>query len=85
MPNGKDMDMKYLTFALLLLITGCFGGPIKVNVYGSSGKAYTAPDLCSALIACKNSTEAACYYDNTIIVDATGKATETSICKEIKK
>ncbi len=68
----------------LLPLSACFG-PIKVNVYGASGKAYTAPALCAALIACQNSNETACYYDRTLYRDLDGKTLDESGCKEIKK
>jgi hypothetical protein len=75
--------MKSICIGALLLLTAC-GGPIKVNVYGASGKAYTAPDVCAALIACKNSTETACYYESTIIVNVDGSRMESG-CKAVTK
>ena len=68
-----------LGFAVL---TGC-GAP-KVNVYGASGKAFTAPDLCAALVACQNSSESACYYERELVTNADGSHMESG-CKEVKK
>jgi hypothetical protein len=77
--------MKKILLGCSLLLAGC-GGPSHTNVYGADGKTFTAPDLCSALIACKNNgAEAACYYDSTALVDASGKITESYVCKEVKK
>lgn len=78
------MIKKLLLSAILLLMTGC-GGPYLLSVYGGSGAVFTAPSLCAALIQCKNSKETVCYYDSTVVLDATGKVTEASTCKAISK
>ena len=74
--------MKYLSFLALILLAGC--GAYHVTVVGASGKPFTAPDLCTALVACQNSSETACYYNRVVLQTATGQ-TEESTCKEVKK
>jgi hypothetical protein len=69
--------------APLLLLSGCAYTPPKVTVYGTTGKQYIAPDLCAAIVQCKNAAESACYYDTTIWTSATGDR-ETSACKQAK-
>lgn len=49
-----------LLLAVAALLTGC--GPYKVTVYGHSGAAYIAPDLCAAELACQKANETSCYY-----------------------
>ena len=73
---------KLLLLAGVVFLAGC--APYKVNVYGKTGQAFTAPSLCAALVQCLNSNETACYYDRTLIHDASG-TTDESGCKEIKK
>lgn len=67
---------------LLLLVTGC--ASYKVIVYGPTGKQYTAPDLCGAIVQCQQAKELSCMYNSTVVVTPDGKATETSTCKEAK-
>jgi hypothetical protein len=65
-------------------VTGCFGPPSPQKVFGASGKQFTAPDLCGALVECKNSGEAACYYDYSTYVDPnSGKVVDASGCKKV--
>lgn len=75
--------VKWIALAALLAMTGC--APYKVSVFGKSGAAFTAPNLCQALIACMNSSESACYYDRELIHDLDGKSLDESSCKEVKK
>jgi hypothetical protein len=74
---------KMILLGFSLSLTAC-GGPSRINVYGASGKAYTAPDLCAALIQCQNSTETSCYYDKELVTYSDGSHMESG-CKEIKK
>jgi hypothetical protein len=76
--------MKHLSLIALLVLTGCAYHPVPIVVHGHSGADYTAPDLCAALVKCLNSAETSCFYDQTILVPATGSAEETG-CKEVKK
>jgi hypothetical protein len=72
--------MKVITASLLLLVlTGC--ASYKVIVYGPTGKQYTAPDLCGAIVQCQQANELSCKYNSTVVVTPDGKATETSTCK----
>lgn len=71
-----------LILAGLVMLSGC--APYKASVFGASGKAYTAPEMCGALVSCLNSGETSCYYNKVVISTATG-GTETSGCTEIKK
>ncbi len=76
------MKRALLLFGLCLFVAGC--GPPRVNVYGASGKAYTAPDLCSALVACQNSVESACYYEREVMTAPDGGHAERD-CHEVKR
>ena len=76
--------MKRLLFLGLLGLTACGPSHFTVTVLGASGKPFTAPDLCSALIACKNSTESACYYNRDIQKEADGTIVEAG-CKQVQK
>jgi uncharacterized lipoprotein YajG len=67
----------------LMLLAGCSYKPLPVSVTGQSGKAYTAPDLCTALVACKNAHEPSCYYNVTVSVDVTGNK-ELESCKQVQ-
>lgn len=72
--------MKSVACLALLLLTGCAAyHPQPVNVYGASGKPYTAPDLCAAVTQCLQ-TEAKCYYNTTVMQTTTGQ-TEQTACK----
>jgi hypothetical protein len=78
--------MSKLALAIACIaIAGCAYHPAPQNVYGGSGKAYTAPSLCAALVQCQNASETACYYDVTKVTDATGKVSDEASCKEVKK
>ena len=81
------MKSKLFRIGLLLAIAsfavGC--GPVKVSVYGASGKPYVAPDLCAAQLACRNAGESACYFVQSYAIDATGKVVETYKCEAAKK
>jgi hypothetical protein len=74
--------VKCLALGCLIFLTGC--GKYHVTVYGASGRAFVAPDICAAYLACKNSTETSCYYDKTLYTNAAGE-TQESGCKEVKK
>ena len=73
--------MKWILLCCSLLMTGCFGPPAPQSVWGRSGKVYTAPDVCAALVACKNANESACFYDRNVQTTATGTIEEGG-CKE---
>lgn len=80
------MMNRLLFAALLLTLTGCAYHPQPVSVFGASGKQYTAPALCQALVQCKNASEASCYYEADSETDlSTGKVADTYYCKEVKK
>lgn len=74
-------------FGILIVACGgiCACGPIRYNVTGASGKLYTAPDVCQALIQCKNSGEPSCYVPTSRTIDQDGKSIDETYCKEIKK
>lgn len=74
---------KFFFASCLFLVAGC-GGHYQVSVYGRSGAPFTAPSLCSALVACLNSKETSCFYDRSLMQTATG-STEVEECKEVKK
>lgn len=78
----QEISMKFLLLSAVVVLAGC--APYRYTVTGASGKAYTAPDLCAALIQCKNSTEPACYY---VASKATqdGKTFDETYCKEVAK
>lgn len=76
---------RLLLFVPLLLLAGCFGPPKPYLVTGASGKAYTAPDLCVALVACKNANEDACYYPAVKMTSVDGKTVDESYCKQVGK
>jgi hypothetical protein len=75
------------TMIALVILIGCVGcfKPVPTSVYGASGKAYLAPDLCSALIQCKKSGDLPCSYNTTVMVLADGKTTDETVCKEVTK
>jgi hypothetical protein len=80
-----EMDRRWCivaTFALLA-IAGC-AAP-KTIVYGSSGKQFLAPDLCGAVVACRQANEKECLYNATTVTALDGKSTETYTCKVAKK
>lgn len=74
--------MRILATIALLGLAGCFGKPLPASAYGISGTTYTAPDLCGALVKCKQA-ESACYIDVTTQVQSNGTVVETSGCKEV--
>lgn len=74
--------MKIIASCIILLMCGC-GGVLTTSVYGKSGKAFTAPSLCAALVQCLNSNETSCFYDRNMMQTATGQ-TEIEECKEVK-
>lgn len=69
----------------LLLVAGCAYAPPKVTVYGATGKQYIAPELCGAIVQCKNANEAACYYDVTVMTTPSGDHSEITSCKAAVK
>jgi hypothetical protein len=75
--------MKFAAALLLLLVTGCAYNP-RVTVYGPTGKQYIAPDLCAAIVQCKQASEPECLYNSTVVTTADGKGTETYTCKAAK-
>jgi len=77
--------MKYVWLIFPILLTGCFGPPAPQKVFGASGKTYTAPSICGALVQCKNAGEASCWYDTSTYIDAQGNKITTDVCKEVKK
>lgn len=74
---------KIIYSAIVCLLTGCAYHPTPISVYNKSGKQFTAPSLCAALVQCINSGEA-CYYDSTKVITAVGGVEESPICKEVK-
>lgn len=80
------MKMLLLLAAATLLLTGC--GPYKVTVYGKSGAAYTAPDLCAAELACQKAGETKCLHsgDKQTVLDPTTGKTITTVysCYEVR-
>lgn len=75
---------KLLLLGSLLLVSGCRYTPPQAAVYGHSGTAFTAPNLCAALVACLNSREASCFYDRQLMTTASGTQAWEE-CKEVKK
>lgn len=73
--------MRYIWLGLLLLVTGC--APYKVTVYGDSGKPYMAPDLCGAIVACRQAKEADCLYNSSVVTSLDGKSTTVETCKTV--
>lgn len=71
--------------SFLLLLVGC-GAPYKVTVYGGTGKQYIAPDLCAAIIQCRQAqpVETECLYNAAVITSLDGKSTTVETCKEAK-
>lgn len=78
--------MKRIFWVALLvpLVSGCFG-VAHYSVTGASGKLYTAPDICQALVQCQNSAETACFYPDVKTTSQDGKSYDQSYCKEVKK
>ena len=77
--------MKIFTIVVALLLTmSCSVKGPRVNVYGHSGKVFTAPDICAALVACQNTGETACYYNNEMFTMSNGQMMEIG-CKEVTK
>ena len=74
--------MRYISLIVLFAFTGC--GTYHATVYGASGRAFTAPDICAALIACKNSAETSCYYYRSVVTEPNGSRVEDG-CKEVTK
>lgn len=68
--------------AALLAIAGCAAQ--KTIVYGGTGKQYLAPDLCGAIVACRQANETQCLYNATTMTTLDGKSTETNTCKAAK-
>lgn len=68
-------------FCLLGMLAGC--GSYHVTVYGKSGAAYMAPDLCGALVACQKAGEPSCTYPTSTMQTLDGKAFETAQCKTV--
>lgn len=79
----NDLVLLVLCLTWLMLCAGCGYHPSPINVYGASGKTYTAPDLCAALVICQNNMETACYYEHEVITYADGSRTDNG-CKEVK-
>lgn len=75
--------MRMILGLALVLLAGC--APYKVTVYGATGKQYIAPDLCGAIVACKQANEAECLYNSTTMTSLDGKSTETTACKKAKE
>jgi hypothetical protein len=78
------MKKAFLILLPLSLLAGCAYAPPKVTVYGASGKQYIAPELCGAVVQCKQANENACYYDSTSWTSASGDHSETATCKAAK-
>lgn len=74
--------MKQALILLALMLTGC--GPYVARVQGASGKQYTAPDLCAALVQCLNSNEQSCFYPDTMVT-SNGAVVDSIGCREVKK
>lgn len=75
--------MKYLALVSLVILAGC--GGYHATVQGGSGKQYTAPDICAALVQCLNSTtETACYMSDTTYATSNGTIESTG-CKQVTK
>lgn len=68
--------------ALVLGLSGCAG--YKTTVYGGSGKQYMAPDLCGAIVACRQANETECLYTANTVTTVDGRSTETISCKAAK-
>jgi hypothetical protein len=65
---------------VLVTLNGC--GGYHVTAYGPTGKAYIAPDLCAALLACKQGEPSGqCFYSSTMVTSLDGKSTEITSCK----
>lgn len=65
---------------LLVALNGC--AAYHVTAYGPTGKAYIAPDLCAALLACKQGEPSGqCFYSSTMVTTLDGKSTEITSCK----
>lgn len=79
----KRVGMVSLLLAALLLLTACAYVPPKVTVYGATGKQYIAPDLCAAIIQCKQASETDCRYISTTLTTASGDK-EVESCKLAK-
>jgi hypothetical protein len=67
----------------VLWLAGCAYNP-RVAVYGASGKQYIAPDLCGAIVQCKNASEKDCYYNASVVTSLDGKSTTVDSCKAAK-
>lgn len=76
--------MKIVYLLSVVILTGCSYTPKPVIVYGGSSKQYIAPDLCAAIVKCKNSTEKECYYNSSVYVLADGQTKEAESCKAAK-
>jgi len=77
--------LKVLAVFGALFLAGCAYHPDPATVFGASGKPYTAPVLCQALVQCKNAGENECYYEADSQTDATGLVRDTYYCKGVKK
>lgn len=74
---------KALCLLPLLLLAGCAYNP-KVTVYGETGKQYIAPDLCAAVVQCRQAKEPVCLYNATVVTSADGTKLEAYSCKAAK-
>lgn len=76
--------MKIFLLLSFACLAGCAYHPQPASVFGASGKQYTAPVLCQALVQCKNAGETNCYYEADSQTDATGNTRDTFYCKQVK-
>lgn len=75
---------RLILVAVCLLCSGCSYHPVPVKVYGGSGAAYSAPDLCAALTQClKSSSESVCYYNSSHWSGSSGSYQDE--CQAVKK
>lgn len=76
--------MRKILLLGVLLAVGC-GPPAPVNVFGSSGKKYSAPNLCQAILSCRAGGESACYYNTASFTDPNnGNTVYTEVCRKAK-
>lgn len=74
---------KWIALSFAVLLSGCHYTPPVYSVFGSDGKAYTAPSLCAALTLCLNSNSTPCY--EPVEVEQTQTAVVTDECKPVTK
>lgn len=79
----KKISIAIALLALATMMTGC--APYRFTVTGATGKVYTAPDICQALVECQNSNEASCLYPDVKTTTQDGKQFDQTFCKEVKK